>query len=198
MGINWAEAKLFRFIILIPGRDTEKLLDGYRAALFTRGFHGAYSFPPAAPLAEVSRPFSRDELKELAGNIRDLTIAHDGKIVSAECGLNAGLEKLSFFGPRLDLIADLLTIEELLNKTAKGKIKRTLNPIVFCAALTDPAVINPQAGKCPNLSFRAAALANMAIRSLSGGTGEALPYSFEWETGPLVWLPAYKKAGTEN
>ena len=188
VGMN-AGAKLFRFIILIPGRDTEKLLDENRAALFAKGFHGAYSFPPAAPLAEVSRPFSRDELKELAVNIRNLTMAHDGKIISSENSTNAGFGKLSFLGPRLDLP------EELFNKTAKGKIARTFFPIVLCATLTDSAGTDPQAEKYLTLSFRAAALANLTIRSLNGGTGEALPYSFEWETGPLVWLPAYKKAG---
>jgi len=193
MGID-TRTKLFHFIILIPGRDTEKLFDRYRAALFARGFHGAYSFPPAVPLAELSRPFSRDELKELAENIRKLTMAHDGKISSVESFTNGGFGNYSFFGPRLDIPADHPVIEDLLNKTAKGKIVRTYFPTVLCAALTDSAGEEPHAEKCPALSFRAAAIANIAIRTLSGGTGEALPYSFEWETGPLVWLPAYKKA----
>ena len=192
MGID-AGARLFRFIILIPGRDTEKILDEYRAALFARGLFGAYSFPPAAPLAELSRPFSRDELKKIAGNIRNLTMAHDGKISSSGSCTNDGFGKLSFFGPHLDLP------EELFSETAKGKIARTFFPIVLCAALTDSgsnsSVGDPQAEKCPALSFRAAAIANVTIRSLSGGNGEALPFSFEWETGPLVWLPAYKKTG---
>jgi len=192
-GIN-AGAKLIRFIILIPGRDTEKLLDEYRAELFARGFHGAYSFPPAAPLAEVSRPFSRDELKELATSIRKHTMAHDGKITSAESCTSGGFGKLSFFGLRLDLFADHTVIEELLSEMAKGKISQTFFPTVLCAALTDSAEEDPHAEKCPTLSFRAAAIANITIRSLSDSTGEALPFSFEWETGPLVWLPAYKKA----
>jgi hypothetical protein len=192
IGIN-AGAKLYYFITLIPGRDTEKLFNEYRAALFAKGFHGAYSFPPAAPLAEVSRPFSRDELKELAKNIRDLTMAHNGKISSAESCTNASFGKLSFFGPQLDLTANHSVIAELFNKTARGKIDRAFFPIVLCAALTDSTVGNPKAERCPTLSFRAAALANVAIRSLNGDTGEALPFSFEWETGPLVWLPAHKK-----
>jgi hypothetical protein len=190
MGIN-AEAKLSRFIILIPGRDTEKFLNEYRTALFASGFHGAYSFPPAAPLAEVSRAFSRDELKEFSVNIRNLTITHDGKISSAESCTNGGFGKLSFYGPRLDLP------EGLFNKTAKRKIVRTFFPTVLCAALIDSGSgstgIAPQAGKCPALSFRAAAIANVTIRSLISDNREALPYSFEWETGSLVWLPAYKK-----
>jgi len=192
VGIN-AETKLFRFISLIPSRDTEKFIEEYQTALFAKGFHGAYSFPPVAPLAEVLHPFSRDDLKKIAVNIRKLTMVHDGKITSAESCTNAGFEKLSFFGPHLDLTVSV--IEEILCETAKGKIARTFSPIVLCAALTDSTEANPLADKCPALSFRAAALANITIRYLNGGIGKALPYSFEWETGPLVWLPAYKKSG---
>jgi len=187
-GIN-AGAKLFRFIVLIPGRDTEKLLEEYRTALFAKSFHGAYSFPSAAPLAEVSRPLSRDELKKLAGNIRKLTMAHDGKITSAENCTSGGFGKLSFFGPQLDLP------DGLFKETAKSKIARIFFPIALCEALIESTGTDPQAEKCPTLSFRAAALANITIRSLNGSNGEALPFSFEWETGPLVWLPAYKKTG---
>ena len=183
-----------RFIILFPARDTEKILDEYRAALFAKGFYGAYSFPPAAPLAEVSRHFSRDELKELAVNIRKLTIAHDGKISSALIGANTGFGELSFFGPELDLPA----AEKIYPETAKCKIIRSLFPPVLCAALVHPGE-KPFPNEGPLFSFRAAALANMAIRPLPGGDkGEATVYSFEWKTGEPAWLPAYKKAKAEK
>jgi hypothetical protein len=187
-----AGQKEYRFVILIPNRDTEKLLDEYRAALFAKGFYGAYSFPLAAPLAELSLPFNRDELKELAGNIRKLTLAHNGKISGGETAANAGFGGLSFFGLHLDLPA----AEELFPKTARGKIipsvpDRSFFPPVLCAALVHPGE-NPLPKEGPALSFRAATLANLAIRSLSGAAGEALPYSFEWEMGEPIWLPAYK------
>jgi hypothetical protein len=180
----------FRFIILIIGMDTEKLLNEYRAALFAEGFYGAYSFPPTAPLAELSRPFNRDELKKLAGNIRDLTMPYDGKISNTEYGSNAGLGEYSFFGPRLNLSA----AEDLFPKTARGKIARSLFPPILCAALVHTGE-NPLPKEGPALSFRAAALANLAIRPLPSGTSvEAQAYSFEWKMGEPVWLPAYKKA----
>jgi hypothetical protein len=188
----------FRFIILIIGMDTEKLLNEYRAALFAEGFYGAYSFPPAAPLAELSRPFNRDELKELAGNIRDLTMPHDGKISSAENASNAGFGEYSFFGPQLNLHANLLIIEDLLSKTARDKIARPLFPPVLCAALVHSGE-NPMPKEGPALSFRAAALANLAIRPLPAGTGgEVQAFSFEWKMGDPVWLPAYKKNRAEK
>jgi hypothetical protein len=180
-------AKLFSFIILIPNMDTEKLINEYRAALFAKGFYGAYSFPPAAPLAELSSPFNRDELKDLAGNIRKLSMVHDGKISGVESGAHAGFGDLSFFGPLLDIVA----ARDLFPKTVKGKIVRVFFPPVLCAALVHSEPDSVEEG--PPLSFRAVSIANLAIRSLPGGNaGEALPYSFEWEMGPPVWLPAYK------
>jgi len=184
----------FRFIILIIGMDTEKLLYEYRAALFAEGFYGAYSFPPAAPLAELSRPFNRDELKELAGKIRDLTMPYDGKISSTGNASNAGFGEYSFFGPRLNLIA----AEGLFPKTARDKISHSLFPPVLCAALVHSGKNQlPKEGFA--LSFRAAALANLAIRPLPAGTSEEAPaFSFEWKMGEPIWLPAYKKTGAEK
>ena len=194
MGINYAGAKLFHFIILIPGSDTGKILDEYRAVLFARGFYGAYSFPPAAPLAELSQPFNRNELKELAINIRKLTMAHDGKIYGTETGASTGFGELSFFGLQLDIP----TAEKIYPETAKGKIVRSLFPPVLCAAIV-PSGENPMPKEGPSLSFRAAALANLAIYPLpGGGKGEAPAYSFEWKTGEPVWLPAHKKASAEK
>jgi len=188
----WQE---FRFIILIPGMDTHKLLNEYQNALFAKGFYGALSFPPVAPLAELSRPLNRDELKELAGNIRKLSAVHDGKISSAGIGLNDGFGEYSFFGLQLDFPANIPVIEELLSETARGKIARGFFPPVLCAALVHPGE-KPLPKEGPALSFRAAALANLTIRPLPcETTGEAPTFSFEWKMGDPIWLPAYKKAG---
>jgi len=194
MQIKSACQEEYRFVILIPNRDMEKILDDCRASLFAKGFYGAYSFPPAAPLAELSRPFNRNELKELAANIRKLSMARGGKISGAESGLNAGFGNFSFFGPLLNLPA----AGELFPETARDKINRGLFPPVLCTALLPQGEkFPPKEG--PSLSFRAAALANLAIRPLSGGEkGEAQPFSFEWRMGEPVWLPAYKKNGAEK
>jgi len=187
----------FRFIILIPGMDTQKVLNEYQDALFAKGFYGALSFPPVAPLAELSRPLNRDELKELAGNIRKLSLAHDGKISSAGIGVNDGFGEYSFFGPRLDLPVNLPVIE-LSGETARDKIARGFFPPVLCAALVHSGK-EPLPEEGPALSFRAAALANLAIRPLPGGTsGETQAFSFEWRMGDPIWLPAYKKADAEK
>jgi len=183
----------YRFIILFPDMDTLMLLHRYSDALFSNGTYGACSFPHGAPLAELSQPFSMDELKELAGNLRKLTIAHDGKISSVKYCANAEFGSMSFFGPLLDLPADLPTIEELFPKTARDKIVRVLFPPVLCAALVNPED-KPLPEEGPALSFRAAEISNLTIRSLPGAKGEAQAYSFEWKVNPPVWLPAYRKS----
>ena len=206
---------LFRYIILIPHRDALKSLEEYRRRLFANGLAGAHSFPLAAPLAEVTHPFSREELKELARNIRDLTRERDGKILSRGTAIVSG-SGMSFFGPRLDIPVK----EDFFPQTAKGKLLSSLLPPVLCAAIVD-AQASAYAGsvsaglasasfsdknfsseKAPVFSFRsgtealpglgggfrAASLANLVIRPLAGAD-----CSFEWKISPPVWLPAYKK-----
>ena len=185
--------EISRFIILIPHRDALKGFDEFRAKLFAAGYSGAYSFPLASPLARVSRPFSREELKELGRNMRNLTKEQDGKILS--CGTALAAEagpcpcgKWSFFGPLLNLPAK----EGFFPGTVKDKILHTLLPPLLCAAIVDSGE-NPAGKKLiseeiPVLSFRAASLANLAIRPLAAGKSA---YSFEWRIGPPVWLPKY-------
>ena len=207
---------IYRLIVLVPHRDSLIPFDKYRARLFAAGFPGAFSFPMAAPLASVSRSFSMDELKELGRNIRLLTVENDGKInCTGSAGIKLSIKKkpqsnteeerrplteatptcwrehqdekeqnLSFFGPLLTL-----TIEEsLFSPSARAKIIDILSPPVLCAALVCPNEI-PPSDEGPALSFRAASIANLAIRPLESG---AAGYSFEWRIGPLIWLPKYK------
>ena len=190
--------KLFRFIILIPHKDALKPLEEYRQKLFSMGVSGAHSFPLAAPLAEISRPLSSDELKELARNIRAMTKERDGKIQSRKAQYSTAQDRflgtasapgsgISFFGPVLDLPAE----NSFFPQTIKDKLISTLLPPVFCAAVVESREKflsnNLSSEEAPVLSFRAASLANLAIRPLAGAE-----YSFEWKINPPVWLPAYK------
>lgn len=208
-------SEIIRFIVLIPHRDTGRLLEEYRTRLFSLGFNGAFSFPSAAPLAAVSEPFSVNELKELARNIRNLTKEHNGKILSSGTAASGpaffthgsgslpDTEKsgqISFFGPALNIPVT----QELIPPTAKEKILRLFSSPVLCAALTEenlrvsgpgPAGSRPRCTapeeartlpEAPALSFRAAALTNLAIRPMSGGEAG---YSYEWKMDPPVWLP---------
>jgi len=193
--------KTNRFIILIPHRDARKPFDDYRSKLFAAGFPGAYSFPAAAPLAALSRPSSREELGEIARNIRDYTRVTDGKILSAGTAFAENIfGKFSFLGLRLDFPLN----ESFFPQTARKKILHIPVSPVLCAAIADsgsfpPGISrsgeNPVLAEAPVLSFRAASLANLAIRPLAGGEAD---YSFEWKIGPPVWLPKYVKRGSGN
>ena len=178
----------YRYIILIPHRDFLRPLYGYRAKLFSMGFPGAWSFPMAAPLASVSRHFSTNELKELGRNTRDLTKGTDGKILcsgNAHAKFTTNMEEdISFFGVPLNLLVE----ETMFPKTARTKILDIFSPPVLCAALL-ASNERPPSEEGPALSFRAASLANLAIRPLESG---AAGYSFEWKMGPFIWLPKYK------
>jgi len=193
-----------RLLVLLPHRDSQNIITNYRQELFAAGFKGAYSFPAAAPLAILSKPFDRDELKHTAGTIREATLSGDGKITAAGFKISAcpGLLKTAgFFGPVLDL-----QLSQCLSENQNEKINFIFTEAVLCAAVVDtlsaettsPGLAESgeiaDTGKSPpvlkQFCFRAARIANMAIRPLEDG---AAPYSFEWRLGPECWLPSYRR-----
>ena len=206
MDTKKSSVRLFHYIILIPHRDALNHLEEYRQKLFSRGVPGAHSFPASAPLAGLSRPLSREELRELARNIRNLTKGNDGKIKSAGNAITRA-ERLSFFGPALSLSLD----DTVFPGSCREKALFVFKPPVLCAAIINQNdnIIeeNLLQNETPALSFRAAALANLAVRPLSAelcsaelcsgepGSGESPNYSFEWRIGPPVWLPTGKRSG---
>jgi hypothetical protein len=191
---------VFRFAVLVPHRDSRRLVEACRPSLFAAGFLGAWSFPAAAPLARLSRPLTAPELKALAFSLREASLAggRDGRIASGEpadlpCpGAGGALEgAFRFWGPVLDLPVpawqDICPPE-----TFPGDPAYTPFPsAVLCAALI-PGGLPPGASPpvLPALSFRAAAAANLAIRPLASGTPG---YSFRWRIGPLFWLPKKRR-----
>jgi hypothetical protein len=180
---KWA----YRFIILVPHRDALEALEKYRKRLFSTGFYGAYSFPMAAPLALVSRPLSREELKELGRNIRDLSKGKDGKIISGSAVQVNYSDKITFFGPSLSIELK----ESIFPESARDKILHVFSPPVLCVALPGSEE-KPFPEEGPALSFRAAALVNLTLSPLDCG---AAAYSFEWRMGHPVWLPGTRDQG---
>jgi hypothetical protein len=184
-----SQAGPFRFVVLIPHRDSARALEPYSRKLFAAGFAGAYSFPNAAPLALVSRACSRGELKALAHALRNLSAGgQDGKLralapQTAACPSPA----LALFGPLLDTPVPA-------PETYPADVALHCFPrLILCAALLGPGdeALTRQAA-LPELSvppFRAAMLANMSLTPLDSG---APAYSFAWEIGEPIWLPTYK------
>jgi hypothetical protein len=203
------KAGLLRFAVLVPHRDSRRLLEARRPACFAAGLLGAWSFPAVVPLARLSRPLTPGELKALAVSLRQAALANGGggKITAGEpaevpCpGLNGipGGEP-RFWGPVLDLYTpgpDLYLRPPAVSGDSPPGLREepvcsVLRPLVLCAALT-PAML-PPAGVLPALpaiSFRAAAAANLTLKPLSQG---AAGYSFRWRIGRLYWLPPCKRS----
>jgi hypothetical protein len=163
----------------------------YRRSLFAAGLAGAYSFPFAAPLALLARPLAAPALKEAAAGLR--RVLGNGKIgftlpgAAGVCGC-AETGAFRFFGPALNIPAGLFF-------PVPAGWAPPLAPAVLGPG--DPELIQTlaKAGTLPappELSFRAAALANLTL--FPAGCGEE-PYSFTWETGRLYWLPRPGRSG---
>ncbi|MDR0376532.1 MAG: hypothetical protein LBH70_01935 [Spirochaetaceae bacterium] len=185
------KADLLRFAVLVPHRDSRRLLDARRRSLFAAGLLGAWSFPSVAPLARLSRPLAAQELKSLAALLGKMTMARGrrgmfvaGQPVEVSCP--GAEEALRFWGPVLDPNPSRRIWQDIRVPAETG-----CNPFplaVLCAALTPdgiPAGLSLPA-PLPVFSFRAAAVANMIFRPLAQG---AAGFSFRWKIGPLFWLP---------
>jgi hypothetical protein len=173
-----------RFLVLLPHRDSRNILEDYRRKLFAEGLLGAYSFPPAAPLALLSGPLSKEELKKIASEIRDLTLKNEGKITASGTGLvscpeNTPIGGSAFYGPLLNFSI------ESLSGLANEKTLFIFPKLILCAAIvTKDGQIPPV--EAPEFGFRAAMASNLAISPLKSG---ATPYSLKWSLGPVCWLP---------
>ncbi|MDR2136464.1 MAG: hypothetical protein LBO76_07600 [Treponema sp.] len=171
--------------VLVPHRDSRKILREWSAELFASGLWGAWSFPQVSPLAWLSSPLAGAELKDLARRLRELTLAggRDGTLrLGADAVLPLPGLPVSLYGPRLDIA---LGPGDLPGE----KIREIFPaPLVGCAALgpDDPREILPPRRRGGD--FRAAAVANMAYRPIGAG-------SYAWRIGEPRWLPRARKPG---
>jgi hypothetical protein len=191
-------AGFFLFAVLVPHSNVVFVIEKFRQQLFALGLDGAFSFPAAAPLALLSRPLLGTELRTAAAELRKLlgerkivlsvppeTTLPEPPAVSL-CIASPQTDRLSFFGPCLDMPFPALPESAVLVRWEK--------PVLAPAILgRDTELVRSLADKLPSppeLSFRAAALANLAV--YPAGNGEA-GYSYTWELDRLYWLPNPKK-----
>lgn len=183
-------ARTIRFAVLVPHRDCRRLLRFWSAELFSCGLLGAWSFPHAAPLALLSAPLQDAELRELARNLRRRSqdkggMPRPGPATILRLAPPQVPFKLCIYGPALEL-----PLKAGDFGSGAGKIRTLLPPLLGCAVLGDSETAAPEGPE--NLTFRAAAVANMAYRPmLSGDRG----YSFSWKIGELRWLPSRRGQG---
>ncbi|MDR2313856.1 MAG: hypothetical protein LBE02_04915 [Spirochaetaceae bacterium] len=183
---------VFNFLILAPHRDCKPPLQEYRRSLFAAGLAGAHSFPLAAPLALLDRPLSPFELREAAAGLRR-TLGRN-KIMLAPpkrariCGC-PGTGIFRFFGPALDLPSvSFLPVSAPEEKPPLAPALLGPEDEALIRALAEAGTLPAP----PELSFRAAALANLSF--FPAGCGEE-HYSFTWRIERLYWLPRPQKPG---
>ena len=175
------------FLVLVPHRDVRLVLRNYSAALFKAGFDGAYNFPWIAPLFALSRPFNENELKHAARVLRD--IAGEDKILAAQAATADFPINGVIFGPSLNFAIHSETLG------ASKKIKSIFLPPVIGSLLCDTGCDYSAIPAPPQLSFRAAAVANMYWRPLRNHAGEqpGTVIGYKWKIGKLCWLAAVRK-----
>ncbi|MDR1838123.1 MAG: hypothetical protein LBQ93_00855 [Treponema sp.] len=184
------------FLVLVPHRDVRLVLRNYSAALFKAGFDGAFHFPWVAPLFALSRPFNEDELKHAARVLKD--IAGEGKIPVSQAVAVVDFPKKGnstvIFGPSLNLAIHSETLG------ASKKIKSVFSPPVTGALICDTGFDYSAIPAPPQLSFRAAAIANMYWRPLRNYAGEQSDTvtGYKWKIGKLCWLAAVKNKECQN
>jgi hypothetical protein len=179
--------------VLVPHRDSRKILWKQSAELFASGWGGAWSFPHVAPLALLRSPLGEAELRELARNLRRRSLEGGrggriltgaGRVLSLE--MPGGPSQLRIYG----LALELRTGPEDFGPGV-AKIRALLPPLLGCAVLGG-AETPPESVEGPG--FRAAAAANMIYRPLPSGDRD---YSFSWMIGKLHWLPRPPRRGRE-
>ncbi|MDR0403257.1 MAG: hypothetical protein LBH35_06675 [Treponema sp.] len=190
-------AGFFLFAVLVPHRNAVFVIEQFRQKLFAAGFDGAFSFPAAAPLALLSRPLAGAELKAAAADLRKLlgsgkiTLAAAPKESPALAADSFSPEGPSFFGPRLDMPFPALPASAVLARREKP----VLAPAVLGRGGAERPCPAAELPSPPELSFRAAALANLGV--YPAGNGEA-DYSYTWEMGRLYWLPNPAKIAPDS
>jgi len=172
---------VFRLLVLVPHRDARLPLRAWGDSLFAAELLTGWSFPGVAPLALLKRALSGEELRSLAHLLRGEERERKGLVWGHEGTGEIGVweidgERMSVWGPKLNIeISD-----DFLGPVA-GAIERSISPPVIGTALMQ----GPVPGNLPappQVSFRAAALANMECRFLPSET-------LGWGIGPLQWLP---------
>jgi len=175
------------YLVLVPHRDVRLVLRKYSDELFKAGCAGAYHFPWVAPLAELREPLDSGELKTCAGAVRDA--AGREKICAAQ-GANIslpGVKNLRLFGLQLGFVLP----QNALGKKASGLFSPAVIGIGLLTAGEEMRVPAP-----PQVSFRAAAVANMFWQPLKTTNSEGAA-GFEWEIGPLYWVPGTNIRGVK-
>jgi len=174
------------YLVLVPHRDARLPIRAWGDSLFAAGMPGG-SFPWVAPLALLKRPLADNELKLLARPLRQRISNEGGKAYNPlPAAHSSSLIPHSSFPRSLHGISLNIELSDDFFAPVAGAVSCRISPLMLGAAVScEPP---PNLPDPPQISFRAAALANMRFRFMPlHGNGEG--FFSEWEIGPLRWLP---------
>jgi hypothetical protein len=160
-----------KLLVLVPHRDIRLIMRRYSEILFKEGFTGAFAFPWVVPLAYLSSPMNAQELKSFARDLKETT--ETPKFTAKEAAKNDML----LFGVKLEK-----EIPAFIFKNSQ-KITKIITPALIGACLLEQDSDITALPCPPQVSFGAAAVANMSWEPLETGNG------YKWKIGNLYWLP---------
>jgi hypothetical protein len=177
------ETGQFRLLVMVPHRDARLPFRKWSGSLFAAGLEGAWSFPWVVPLAQLDRSLTGEELKALAHTLRQEINKVGSKLTALAPVRGILSDEVSIYGPSLPL-----NLSDNFYETISSAVTRRFSPLVLGAALLHGPL--PEALPTPpQISFRAAALANMNCHFSPLGEGGDGGHLAEWKTGKLYWLP---------
>jgi len=178
------------FLVLVPHRDVRAILGKYSVDMIKNGFKGGCLFPRIAPLAALSQPFAKDELKQCARAVRETIVSvnnGESKILTKKAStivFPADECKTVLFGPQIEFaLSQNLLCENSVKKISKFFPMPVIGIFLINSNETEITPFPPH----QELSFRAAAVANMRYQQINAGKMKA--YGFKWKIGELSWLP---------
>ena len=173
------------FLVLVPHRDARAEIKKKSESLLKAGLTGLYNFPWVAPLVSLSHSLNPCELKNFARSLRESMDKNKMYIRGTSVTMfDTGTVKLPLYGHRLELFNNNFSF------FTSEKIKSFLSPLIIGSFLSpaDQRIDNLSSKidiPLINLSFRAAAVANMYWKTLQIN-GEII---YKWKICKLFWLP---------
>ena len=172
------------FLVLVPHSEIRAALQKKTDSLVNAGLKDVYLFPPAVPLAKLSKALNTDELKQTANKLR-LTIGSE-KFYLREESIIDFYQNMNLSGPRLEQ-----EIHEKYIECFKEKIISVFNRLVIGMFLLHekktPSLLYNffNDNEISSLSFRACAVANMFWQPVKKDD----EIFFKWKIDKLHWLP---------
>ena len=158
------------FLVLVPHCEARAEVQKHAGSLLKTGIKDVYPFPCVAPLAALDKLMDPDELKQYAHMLRKAADKNKFRVSEITASpLRVNNKNMELYGLKFDNFITAVIGLFLLPENKKQNITASK--------------MNALPGL--NLTFRAAAVANMFWKSFT----EHEEIYFKWQIDKLFWLP---------